>query len=187
MLDEMRSGQDEERRQDRLALNVDSLLSLATGLVAAAALALLTAINCLGVRAGSRLQAMLTLTAIAAIALLEGASFWRGGPSQIAWRPLLDRPASMNLALAFGAAMTPVLFAYGGWQTSSFLGGEVRDAGRREQCGQAQRRAVVRHPHSVPPAGEVVHPLTGWPACRRSTRSLPASATCRAPRSRTTI
>jgi APA family basic amino acid/polyamine antiporter len=26
--------------------------------------------------------------------------------------------------------MTPVLFAYGGWQTSSFLGGEVRDARR---------------------------------------------------------
>ena len=25
--------------------------------------------------------------------------------------------------------MTPVLFAYGGWQTSSFLGGEVRDRG----------------------------------------------------------
>ena len=103
---------------------------LSDSFVAAAALALLTAINCLGVRAGSRLQAMLTLTAIAAIALLEGASFWRGGPSQIAWRPLLDRPASMNLALAFGAAMTPVLFAYGGWQTSSFLGGEVRDARR---------------------------------------------------------
>ena len=38
MLGEMRSGQDEERRQDRLALSVDSLLSLATGLVAAAAL-----------------------------------------------------------------------------------------------------------------------------------------------------
>ncbi len=34
----------------------------------------------------------------------------------------------MNLFVAFGAAMTPVLFAYGGWQTSSFLGGEVRDA-----------------------------------------------------------
>jgi APA family basic amino acid/polyamine antiporter len=103
---------------------------LRDSLVAAGALALLTAINCLGVRAGSRLQATLTLTAIAAIALLEAVGFWRGGSSQIAWRPLLDRPASTNLALAFGAAMTPVLFAYGGWQTSSFLGGEVRDPRR---------------------------------------------------------
>lgn len=36
----------------------------------------------------------------------------------------------MNLVGAFGAAMTPVFFAYGGWQTSSFLGGEVRDPQR---------------------------------------------------------
>src|SRR5207237_289494 len=31
------------------------------------------------------------------------------------------------LAIAFGSAMTPVLFAYGGWQTSGFLAGEVRE------------------------------------------------------------
>jgi APA family basic amino acid/polyamine antiporter len=99
-------------------------------LVAAAALALLTAINCLGVRAGSRLQATMTLTAIGAIATLEMVGFLRGSPSQIVWRPLLDEPTPTSLALAFGAAMTPVLFAYGGWQTSSFLGGEVRDAQR---------------------------------------------------------
>jgi APA family basic amino acid/polyamine antiporter len=42
----------------------------------------------------------------------------------------LDKPLSPGLLLTFGAAMTPVLFAYGGWQTSSFLGGEIRDADR---------------------------------------------------------
>ena len=99
-------------------------------LVAAGALGLLVIINCLGVRAGSRLQSALTLTAIAAVALLEIASFWRGGISHFVLQPLLDEPASLSLLLAFGAAMTPVLFAYGGWQTSSFLGGEVRDAQR---------------------------------------------------------
>ena len=92
-------------------------------LVAAAALALLTAINCLGVRAGSRLQGMLTLTAIAAIALLEAASFWRGGPSRVRGAPQpiarLDEPA-----LAFSAAMTNA-FAYGGWRTSGGLGGSA--------------------------------------------------------------
>ncbi len=101
-----------------------------TSFVAAGALGLLTAINCLGVRAGSRLQSVLTLTAIGAIALFEAVSFWKGGASQVAWRPLLDRPASLPLVLAFGAAMTPVLFAYGGWQTASFLGGEVRQPRR---------------------------------------------------------
>src|SRR5208282_5438676 len=48
-------------------------------------------------------------------------------PSQISWRPVLDQPMSMGLLFTIGAAMTPVLFAYGGWQTSSFLAGEVRD------------------------------------------------------------
>ena len=101
--------------------------SVSDSLVAAAALALLTAVNCLGVRAGSRVQSALTLTAIAAIGVLEISSFLRGGPSQISFRPILGQPPSLKLALAFGSAMTPVLFAYGGWQTSSFLGGEVRD------------------------------------------------------------
>ncbi len=101
---------------------------MSDSLVAAGALALLTAINCLGVRAGSQVQSIMTLSAIAAIATLEAIVFWRGGSSQIAWRPVLDQPPSLHLGIAFGAAMTPVLFAYGGWQTSSFLGGEVRDA-----------------------------------------------------------
>ena len=100
---------------------------VSSSLIAASALALLTAINCLGVRAGSRVQSAMTLAAIAAIGMLEIFSFVRGGPSQISWRPVLDQPVSMSLIFTFGAAMTPVLFAYGGWQTSSFLGGEVRD------------------------------------------------------------
>jgi APA family basic amino acid/polyamine antiporter len=98
-----------------------------SSLIAASALALLTVINCLGVRAGSRVQSAMTLAAIAAIGMLEVFSFLRGGPSQISWSPVLDQPMSMSLIFTFGAAMTPVLFAYGGWQTSSFLGGEVRD------------------------------------------------------------
>ena len=102
---------------------------ISDSIIAAAALALLTAINCFGVRAGSRVQSAMTLTAIAAIGVLEACSFLRE-TSQLSWRPMLDQPASVNLAIAFGSAMTPVLFAYGGWQTSSFLGGEVRDARR---------------------------------------------------------
>ncbi len=94
-------------------------------LVAIVALALLTAINCLGVRAGSRVQSAMTLSAIAAIACLELVSFSHRGARAV---PLEEMPG--NLPLAFGAAMTPVLFAYGGWQTSSFLGGEIRDAER---------------------------------------------------------
>jgi len=99
-------------------------------IIAAAALGLLTAINCLGVRAGSRVQSAMTLTAIAAIGVLVLCSFVFGNASQISWQPVLDEPPSLHLLIAFGSAMTPVLFAYGGWQTSSFLAGEVRDPRR---------------------------------------------------------
>src|SRR3954463_1617472 len=90
-------------------------------LVAASALALLTAINCLGVRAGSRAQSVMTLTAVGAIAVLVACSFFFGASPQA-----LPAIAQSTSVLAFGSAMTPILFAYGGWQTSSFLAGEVR-------------------------------------------------------------
>jgi APA family basic amino acid/polyamine antiporter len=35
-----------------------------------------------------------------------------------------------SLLLAFGAAMTPVMFSYGGWQTASFVAGEMRNPRR---------------------------------------------------------
>lgn len=98
-------------------------------ILAAIALALLTAINCLGVRAGSRVQSVMTLSAIAMIGVLEATSFLLG-KSQVSWAPLIQKPVNADLLLAFGTAMTPVLFAYGGWQTSSFIGGEVREASR---------------------------------------------------------
>ena len=94
--------------------------------LAVGALALLTVVNCLGVRAGSRVQSIMTLTAIGAIGLLEIVSFSQPGAQATA----PARADAGPLPLAFGAAMTPVLFAYGGWQTTSFLGGEIRDADR---------------------------------------------------------
>src|SRR5256714_1596056 len=51
---------------------------MSDSMIAAAALALLTAINCLGVRAGSGVQATITLTSFIAFALLEAFSFFRG-------------------------------------------------------------------------------------------------------------
>jgi basic amino acid/polyamine antiporter, APA family len=99
---------------------------VADSVIAASALGLLTLINCLGVRAGSRVQSAMTLTAVGAIAVLVVCSF---GSASAAPAAAIEA-APPNLLLAFGAAMTPVLFAYGGWQTSSFLAGEVKDAPR---------------------------------------------------------
>jgi len=37
---------------------------------------------------------------------------------------------SLSTFAAIGAAMTPVMFSYGGWQTASFVAGEMRNPGR---------------------------------------------------------
>jgi APA family basic amino acid/polyamine antiporter len=95
--------------------------------VAVAALAGLTIVNCLGVRAGSTVQSALMVLKIAAIAALVlcGIFFTQRVPDSGAG--ILDRPISIDLLTAFGAAMIPVLFAYGGWQTSGFIAGELRN------------------------------------------------------------
>ncbi len=96
--------------------------------VSAGALALLTIVNCFGVRAGSNVQGALMILKIVAIAALVAAGLFVARPAITGSPQLLDRPMSMNLITAFGAAMTPVLFAYGGWQTTSFMAGEMKNS-----------------------------------------------------------
>jgi len=104
-------------------------LKAGDGPIAAVALLGLTAINCLGVRAGSNVQSAMMLLKSAAIAVLVGVGIVLGGGA-VHPLPLLDRPVSLGLLRAIGAAMIPVAFAYGGWQTSTFVAGEMRDPRR---------------------------------------------------------
>ena len=90
--------------------------------IAAAALAILTAINVMGVRSGSNTQSALMILKIAAIAMLvvAGAAFAPERAAAVA-------PSVPPTGIAsFGAALIPVMFAYGGWQTASFISGELR-------------------------------------------------------------
>ena len=99
------------------------------GALAATALLSLTAINCFGVRAGSTTQSALMLLKSAAIAVLVVAGLlWGGGVVHV--RPLVGQALSFGLLKALGAASIPVAFAYGGWQTASFVAGEMRDPRR---------------------------------------------------------
>ena len=84
----------------------------------------LAAINCLGVRSGSLVQGVLMVLKVGALAALIvlGWLFHRPPPSAMAAPP--------DGLLAFGGAMVPVLFAYGGWQTTCFIASEVRDPRR---------------------------------------------------------
>jgi len=100
--------------------------------MAAIALLTLTAVNCFGARAGSNVQNALMLLKIGAIAALVLIGFAVGhpaaaGPNSAA---LLGQPASFGLLKSIGAAMVPIAFAYGGWQTATFVAGEMRDARR---------------------------------------------------------
>ena len=98
-----------------------------SALVAVGVLAFLTVVNCLGVRSGSTLQNVFMVLKIAAIAglVIVGLTF-SGKPGETA----ATAPLTGNFLLAFGAALIPVLFAYGGWQTASFVAGEMKEPER---------------------------------------------------------
>src|SRR4051794_17844848 len=96
-------------------------------IVAVVSLAILTVINCLGVKLGSRVQSGLMVMKIAAIAGLVAAGlFFIPSPHPVL-QPVLDQRPSLGLLSSFGAAMIPVLFAYGGWQTANFIAGEIKE------------------------------------------------------------
>lgn len=96
-------------------------------LVAVVALTLLTVVNCLGVKVGSRVQSALMVLKIATISGLIVAGMWFVPQPHALFHPVMDRPISFDWLTSFGAAMVPVLFAYGGWQTANFIAGEIKD------------------------------------------------------------
>ena len=98
--------------------------------LAAAVLLTLSAINCLGARTGSNLQSALMLLKIGAIATLVAVGLIIGGSPSTMARPLLDQPISFGLWRSIGVALIPVAFTYGGWQTATFVAGEMRDPRR---------------------------------------------------------
>ena len=102
---------------------------VADAALASCALALLTVVNCLGVRAGSNVQNVLMLLKIAAIGALIAGGIWLAGPYPESSAAAPPQP-SAGLLGGIGAALTPVMFAYGGWQTASFLAAEMRDPRR---------------------------------------------------------
>lgn len=93
-------------------------------------LAILTVINCLGVKSGSNVQSALMILKIFAITLLVIAGGWLARGPQLSFRPVIGQPVSGNLISSFGAAMVPVLFCYGGWQTACFVAGEMKEPRR---------------------------------------------------------
>jgi basic amino acid/polyamine antiporter, APA family len=101
--------------------------------VAIAVVVAFVGVNCLGVKAGGTVQSLFMLLRILAVTMVVACGAWFLAHTRFAplgRQPLLDRPVSFDLLTAFGAAMVPVVFAYGGWQTANYVASEIRDPRR---------------------------------------------------------
>ena len=98
--------------------------------VAVASIVALTAVNCLGLKLGARVQNVLTLLKIGALGALIVSALVMPGGSVEHFRPLLPAVGVAGLAGAFSVAMVAVLWAYDGWIEITYVGSEVRDPGR---------------------------------------------------------
>jgi APA family basic amino acid/polyamine antiporter len=97
---------------------------LSSGLVAGIAIVFFTAINAMGVRTGATTQNLFMILKILAIG-----GFVVVGLVAPHAAPVANPPAALagGAFAAIGLAMVPVLFAYSGWQTSSFMTAELKE------------------------------------------------------------
>ena len=98
--------------------------------LAIAAIVLLSIVNYLGVKPGSRVLNVLVVLKVAALAILVGAGFVAAGHPGWFADARATAPGSGSTIVAFGAAMVPILFSYGGWQSANYVGEEIADPQR---------------------------------------------------------
>jgi APA family basic amino acid/polyamine antiporter len=97
--------------------------------LAIAAVVLVALVNAAGVKPGSLLLNVLVVAKLAALGVLIGAGWILGPGGPVAGHPVPVSPSRTSL-LTFGAALIPILFAYGGWQSSNVVAEEIREPRR---------------------------------------------------------
>jgi len=105
-----------------LGLSPSASLPLAIG-----AIVLVSAVNYVGVKPAAVTQNVFTVLKLAALAALIVAGLWFS-PSTAFHRPPPPSTAPVGMwgvGVALGAALVPVLFAYGGWQQTNFIAEEL--------------------------------------------------------------
>ncbi len=97
-----------------------------TSLLAVGIIWLLSFVNIVGIRPGSVVQNVFTGLKIAALAalILIGLAWFR--PPVFHPGPLFPGGLTFRVLSAFGLALMPALFSYGGWQNLNFVAGEVK-------------------------------------------------------------
>lgn len=96
--------------------------------IAVAAIAFLSAVNYIGVKPGSRLLNVFVVLKVGALAVLILCAW--SGTGAADWATRGRSGAATSGAIAFGAALIPILFTYGGWQQANYVAEEIRDPGR---------------------------------------------------------
>lgn len=97
---------------------------------AAAAIAAITFINCLGVKLGGRVQVVLTIIKVAAIAAVIAIGFFLGRGTWANFHASHASGVSAAGLSGFLTAMVGALWAYDGWINLTFVGSEVKNPER---------------------------------------------------------
>ncbi len=116
-----------------LGMLVPSVAGWGAKAVAVVVVAVLTATNTLGLKAGTRTQNVLTVIKYAALLGLTAAGFLlqpRSVGLATGARPDLSAPAGLDLAFAFALALVGPSFAQSAWTNVTFPGAEVKNPGR---------------------------------------------------------
>ena len=94
--------------------------------LAVAALVVVSAINYVGVKPGSRVLNVFVVLKVAALAVLIGIGLLlpTDAPGWLT-DSRMATPGSSGTLVAFGAALIPILFAYGGWQNANYIAEEI--------------------------------------------------------------
>src|SRR2546423_2981231 len=109
-------------------------------LLGSAALVLLTAINCIGVRAGSVTQNVFMILKLIAIATLVILGLLIASPAHNSSTTTISSTGTTwQLLIAFGAALIPTQFAYAGWPNGSFAASQLPGRGRNPPHGSRSR------------------------------------------------
>lgn len=95
--------------------------------LALATLVLLSIVNYLGVKLGSRVLNVFVVLKVAALAVLIVAGWL--SPAAEGWLTAAraSDASALETTAAFGVALVPILFAYGGWQNANYVAEEIKD------------------------------------------------------------
>ena len=94
------------------------------------AIAVVTFINCLGVRLGGHVQVTLTIIKIAAICVVIAIGFFLGHPTTANFHLSAGSGLTTAGLSGFLTAMVAAMWAYDGWINLTFVGSEIQNPGR---------------------------------------------------------